>query len=103
MHAFNQRTIVEILDMIHTLGALVGAPTAPSGWQTNTQWRSLAPPTCRAFATAAQSLFRGVGRADDFRHRLGVRAVEAAGGVDIFADRAACKSAKDRIVSAEES
>ena len=28
--------------------------------------------------------------------------IEAAGGLDIFADRASCKSAKDRIVTAEE-
>jgi iron complex transport system substrate-binding protein len=28
--------------------------------------------------------------------------IEAAGGVDIFANRASCKSAKDRIVTAEE-
>ena len=28
--------------------------------------------------------------------------IEAAGGVDVFADRASCKSAKDRIVTAEE-
>jgi iron complex transport system substrate-binding protein len=28
--------------------------------------------------------------------------IEAAGGVDVFADRASCKSAKDRIVTAQE-
>ena len=28
--------------------------------------------------------------------------IDAAGGIDIFADRATCKSAKDRIVTAEE-
>jgi iron complex transport system substrate-binding protein len=28
--------------------------------------------------------------------------IEAAGGLDVFADRAACKSAKDRIVTADE-
>ena len=28
--------------------------------------------------------------------------IEAAGGIDVFADRASCKSAKDRIVTAEE-
>ena len=28
--------------------------------------------------------------------------IEVAGGIDIFADRASCKSAKDRIVTAEE-
>jgi iron complex transport system substrate-binding protein len=28
--------------------------------------------------------------------------IEAAGGIDVFADRASCKSAKERIVTAEE-
>jgi iron complex transport system substrate-binding protein len=48
VHAFNQRDVAGILDMIRTLGALVGAPAA--------------------------GLFRGMGRADDLRHRLGVGA-----------------------------
>ncbi|MGP8266869.1 MAG: ABC transporter substrate-binding protein, partial [Beijerinckiaceae bacterium] len=35
-------------------------------------------------------------------HRLVSELIDAAGGIDIFADRATCKSAKDRIVTAEE-
>jgi iron complex transport system substrate-binding protein len=103
VHAFNQRTIVEILDMIRTLGALVGAADRAE---------RLADEYAVAIARARQRAARlprrpkvyfeewdepmisGIGWVSEL--------VEAAGGVDIFADRAACKSAKDRIVSAEE-
>ena len=33
VHAFNQRTISQIIDMIGTLGALVGVPIGPIGWR----------------------------------------------------------------------
>jgi iron complex transport system substrate-binding protein len=101
VHAFNQRSVAEILDMIRTLGALVGA-------------------TARA-DRLAQDLADGVARAKDRAALLARRPkvyfeewdepmisgigwvselIEAAGGSDIFADRAACKSAKERIVTA---
>jgi iron complex transport system substrate-binding protein len=101
VHAFNQRSVAEILDMIRTLGALVGA-------------------TARA-DRLAQDLADGVGRAKDRAALMPRRPkvyfeewdepmisgiawvselIEAAGGNDIFADRAACKSAKERIVTA---
>jgi iron complex transport system substrate-binding protein len=41
VHAFNQRTIPHILDMIRTLGALVGAPIVLIGWLTS--WREQLP------------------------------------------------------------
>jgi hypothetical protein len=41
-------------------------------------------------------------RADDLRHHVGLRADRGRGGTDIFADRAGGKSAKERIVTAEE-
>jgi iron complex transport system substrate-binding protein len=102
VHAFNQRSVAEILDMIRTLGALVGAAARAE--------------------RLALDLADGVARAKD-RARLPRRPkvyfeewdepmisaiawvselIEAAGGSDIFADRAACKSAKDRIVTAED-
>src|SRR5215467_5427507 len=37
VHAFNQRTVAQILDMIRTLGALVGAADRADGWRTS--WR----------------------------------------------------------------
>jgi iron complex transport system substrate-binding protein len=101
VHAFNQRSVPEILDMIRMLGALVGA-------------------TARA-DRLAQDLADGVARAKDRAARLRRRPkvyfeewddpmisaigwvselIEAAGGDDIFADRAACKSARERIVTA---
>jgi iron complex transport system substrate-binding protein len=71
VHAFNQRSIAEIFDMIRMLGTLVGAAGRADrlgGW---TCRRS---PTRRANAAAAPGVFRGMGRADDLRHCLGVGA-----------------------------
>ena len=42
VHAFNQRTLTGILDMIRTLGALVGATHPP------TPWRSASRPISKA-------------------------------------------------------
>jgi iron complex transport system substrate-binding protein len=102
VHAFNQRTIADILDMIRTLGALVGA-------------------TERADALAT----RLAGDLDDARRRSAARGahpkvyfeewdepmisgiawvselIGVAGGVDIFPELAACKSARDRITTRE--
>ena len=74
VHAFNQRDIAGILDMIRTLGALVGAcRKKPTHWRNSLAARVDAVHE-RALAAAAPAtrLFRGMGRADDFRHRLGV-------------------------------
>lgn len=100
VHAFNQRTVAEILDMIRTLGALVGAQD-------------------RADALAdrlAANLEDTRQRAAKARHRPKVyfeewddpmisgiawvsELIDAAGGDDIFPELATCKSAKDRIVT----
>jgi iron complex transport system substrate-binding protein len=101
VHAFNQRTLAEILGMIRLLGALVGAAD-------------------RAERLAAD-LAAGVAAARERAARLPRRPrvyfeewdepmisgsawvselIDASGGSDIFADRAACKLAKDRIVTA---
>jgi len=103
VHAFNQRSIAEIFDMIRMLGAMVGA----------------ADRTDRL----ANELAAGVGEANDRATRLPRRPrvyfdewdnpmisgiawvselIGAAGGIDIFADRAAGKSAQERIVTARE-
>jgi iron complex transport system substrate-binding protein len=103
VHAFNQRTIAEILDMIRMLGSLVGVAE-------------------RAAALADQ-LAAGVAAAHQRANRLHRRPkvyfeewddpmisgigwvselIEAAGGIDIFSDRASGKSAKDRFVTLEE-
>ena len=88
--------------MIRTLGALVGAvERAP------TVWRAILPTASPRRARRAAQLSRrpkvyfeewdepmisGIGWVSEL--------IEAAGGNDIFADRAASKSAKDRIVTA---
>jgi iron complex transport system substrate-binding protein len=103
VHAFNQRTVGEILDMIRSLGALVGAFDRADALA-----RRLAAGVAHAWRRAEKLSRRprvyfeewddpmicGIGWISEL--------IAAAGGVDIFADRAACKSAKGRIVTAEE-
>ena len=103
VHAFNQRTVAQILDMIRTLGALVGAADRAD---------RLAGRFERAIVEARQSaaqlprrprvyfeewddpMISGIGWVSEL--------VEAAGGIDVFADRRTGKSAKERFVTAEE-
>ena len=103
VHAFNQRSIAEIFDMIRMLGAMVGAADRAD--------------------RLAKELAAEVGEANDRATRLPRRPrvyfeewddpmisgiawvselIGAAGGIDIFADRAAGKSAQERIVTARE-
>ena len=103
VHAFNQRTIPQILDMVRTLGALVGASD-----RADRLVDELAAVVARARVLAAQLPWRpkvyfeewddpmisGIGWVSEL--------IEAAGGLDIFADRSSCKSAKDRMVTSEE-
>ena len=75
VHAFNQRDVAGILDMIRTLGALVGAAGKADALATFAGRARRRGARARAAAAApAARLFRGMGRADDFRHRLGVGA-----------------------------
>jgi iron complex transport system substrate-binding protein len=103
VHAFNQRTVTQIINMIRTLGALVGAAD-----RADRLAGELTAKVSIARQRAAQlrrrprvyfeewdePMISGIGWVSEL--------IEAAGGVDIFADRASCKSAKDRIVTAEE-
>jgi iron complex transport system substrate-binding protein len=103
VHAFNQRTIAQIFDMIRTLGALVGAVERADRLASE-----LAAALGAARQRAAQSsrrprvyfeewddpMISGIGWVSEL--------IEAAGGVDVFAHRASCRSAKDRIVTAED-
>ena len=103
VHAFNQRTIAQILDMIRMLGALVGVADRAD---------RLACDLAGRIAAARERAARRPGRPrvyfeewdDPMISGIGwvSELVEAAGGIDIFADRASCKLAKDRIVTAEE-
>ena len=76
VHAFNQRDIAGIFAMIRTLGALVGATGEGRGARRAALETRLAQARAQRGATAAPAagLFRGMGRADDLRHRLGLRA-----------------------------
>ena len=103
VHAFNQRTVGQILDMIRTLGALVGAAVRAD---------RLADELAQGVVSAREQAARlprrprvyfeewddppisGIGWVSEL--------VEAAGGSDIFAERASCTSAKERIVTAQE-
>jgi iron complex transport system substrate-binding protein len=103
VHAFNQRSIVEILDMIRTLGALAGAAERAERLAAN-----LADAVDAARARAASLPRRPKVYFEEWDDPMisGIawvsQLIEAAGAVDVFADRAACKSAKDRIVTADE-
>jgi len=103
VHAFNQRTVAQILDMIRVLGALVGASDRAEQLA-----HELAGRVAGARENAARlrrrprvyfeewddPMISGIGWVSEL--------IDAAGGVDVFAERASCKSAKDRIVTAEQ-
>ena len=103
VHAFNQRRIAEILDMIRTLGALVGAP-ARAGQLAEELAAGVAAARRRGaelprrprvyFEEWDEPMISGIAWVSEL--------IEAAGGIDIFADRAAAASAKDRIVTNDE-
>jgi iron complex transport system substrate-binding protein len=103
VHAFNQRDVAGILDMVRTLGALVGA-----GEKAETLAKSLAarvnavheralalPRRPRVyFEEWDEPMISGIAWVSEL--------IEAAGGVDVFPQLAARKNAKDRIVSSND-
>jgi len=100
VHAFNQRDIAGILDMIRMVGALVGAADRADRLARSYEDR-LAEARLRRerlprrpkvfFEEWDEPLISGIGWVSQL--------VEAAGGVDIFPERAAQGAAKDRIVA----
>jgi iron complex transport system substrate-binding protein len=102
VHAFNQRTVAGILDMIRTLGALVGAAERADALTSR-----LADNLER---TRQRSAERGVHPKVYFEEWdepmiSGIawvsELIAIAGGVDIFGELAAGKSATERIVTGE--
>jgi len=103
VHAFNQRSIAEIFDMIRMLGALVGAADRAGGLAAELE-AGLAAARRRAamlprrplvyFEEWDEPMISGIAWVSEL--------IEAAGGTDIFADRAGGKSARERIVTTEE-
>jgi iron complex transport system substrate-binding protein len=103
VHAFNQRTIAGILDMIRTLGALVGA-SARAGKLAD----RLAGEIDRARQRSARLSRRPKVYFEEWDEPM-ISAISwvseliaVAGGIDIFAELAAGKSGKERTVSAEQ-
>jgi iron complex transport system substrate-binding protein len=103
VHAFNQRCIAEIFDMIRMLGALVGAAD-----RADRLARELEAGLAHARRRAMQLRRRPLVYFEEWDEPMisGIawvsELIETAGGTDIFADRAGGKSAKERIVTTEE-
>ncbi|TAJ85709.1 MAG: cobalamin-binding protein [Reyranella sp.] len=103
VHAFNQRTVAEILDMIRTLGALVGAQDRSEALASrltanleDTRQRAATRSTRPRvyFEEWDEPMISGIAWVSEL--------IEIAGGADIFPELATCKSARDRIVTPDE-
>jgi iron complex transport system substrate-binding protein len=103
VHAFNQRSVAGILDMIRMIGAMVRASKRAdqlvAGLEAGlVQARSRAeglPKRPRVFFEEWDDpLISGIGWVSEL--------VQIAGGIDIFADRASQGAAKDRVVTIDE-
>jgi len=103
VHGFNQRDVAGILDMVRTLGALVDARGEAEelarrlqGNVASARARSAtrAPRPRVYFEEWDEPAISGIGWVSEL--------IEAAGGVDVFPDRARQGAAKDRIVSPAE-
>jgi iron complex transport system substrate-binding protein len=103
VHAFNQRSVAGILDMVRMVGAIVGKPEEGMGLAERLSCgleviRSEAQKLARRprvyFEEWDDPMISGIGWVSEI--------VDAAGGVDVLAGRAAGKSARDRIVSGGE-
>jgi iron complex transport system substrate-binding protein len=103
VHAFNQRTVTGILDMIRMIGAIVGASERAEELVGTLDTRlaeirrrsEYLPKRPRVFFEKWDDpLISAIGWVSEL--------VEIAGGTDIFPDRSNRGAAKDRIVTAEE-
>lgn len=101
VHAFNQRDVAGILAMIRRLGAMLGAADRAGALAAGLEARlaTLAaierPQRPRVwFEEWDEPLISGIGWVSEL--------IAIAGGDDIFADRASCQGARDRIVSADD-
>jgi iron complex transport system substrate-binding protein len=102
VHAFNQRDVAGILDMIRTLGALVGAADKAERLAVMLAARvdavherslKLARRPRVYFEEWDEPMISGLGWVSEL--------IEAAGGIEVFPVFAAKKNAKDRIVTIE--
>jgi iron complex transport system substrate-binding protein len=103
VHAFNQRDVAGILDMIRTLGALVGAAAKADDLA-----HSLGARVDAVRERARRLPFRPRVYFEEWDEPMisGIawvsELVEAAGGIEVFPQLAVRKNAKDRIVSADD-
>jgi iron complex transport system substrate-binding protein len=103
VHAFNQRDLAGVIDMIRTLGALVGA-----GEKADALAHELAARVEALRAQSARLSSRPRVYFEEWDEPMisGIRwvseLIEAAGGIDVFPEIAMRKNAKDRIVTAEQ-
>jgi iron complex transport system substrate-binding protein len=103
VHAFNQRSVAEILDMIRLLGAMVGC-SATADLLANRFEQGLAAAARRAATLAVrpkvyfeewdEPMISGI--------RWVSELVELAGGIDVFAENRGGHAARQRIVSPEQ-
>jgi iron complex transport system substrate-binding protein len=103
VHAFNQRSVAGIFDMVRMVGAMVDA-TERAQQLVSTLETRLADARSRAerlpkrprvfFEEWDDPLISGIGWVSEL--------VEIAGGIDIFADRADQAAARDRVVTIDE-
>ena len=102
VHAFNQRSVAEILDMIRLLGAMVGeGPAAETlakrfedGLAASRERAAKLPRHPRVyFEEWDEPMISGISWVSEL--------IEAAGGIDVFPDKARGKSAAERIVTPE--
>jgi iron complex transport system substrate-binding protein len=103
VHAFNQRDVAGIFDMVRTVGALVGVPEKADALASSlaarvnaTHERSLRLPYRPRvyFEEWDEPMISGIAWVSEL--------IEAAGGVEVFPQLASRKNAKDRIVSADD-
>jgi iron complex transport system substrate-binding protein len=103
VHAFNQRSVAGILDMIRTVGALVAAAdradrlaeTLAAGLDETRRRAERLPRRPKVFFEEWDDpLICGIGWVSQL--------IKTAGGIDIFADRATGRAGRQRIVTAEE-
>jgi iron complex transport system substrate-binding protein len=103
VHAFNQRNLAGIFDMVRTLGALVGASAKADALANELSVRVDAVRTQGGrlplrprvyFEEWDDPMISGIHWVSEL--------IEAAGGIDVFPDLAQRKNATDRIVTAEQ-
>ncbi|MGA7774082.1 MAG: cobalamin-binding protein [Pseudolabrys sp.] len=103
VHAFNQRDVAGIFDMVRTLGALVGATD-----KAETLTSSLAAHVDAVHERAPRLTHRPRVYFEEWDEPMisGIawvsELIEAAGGIEVFPQLAACKNARDRIVTADD-